>query len=58
MIDSIQRRRYARLLRALATGGLTNFEYEDAVDKTVDLKKDLAIEKIYDMAWFLYGRHQ
>lgn len=54
MVDQLQRRRYARLLRALATGRLTNFEYEDAVDKTVDMKKDLAIDKIYGMAWSLY----
>lgn len=55
MVDPIQRRRYARLLRALATGRLTNDEYEDAVSETVDLRKDKAIREIYGIARSLYS---
>lgn len=51
----VQRRRYARLLRALATGRLTNDEYEAAVDDAIDLKIDKAITKIHHMAWLLYN---
>lgn len=53
MIDPVHRRRYARLLRALATGRLTNYEYEAAVEKVVDFG-DVGIREIYWRAWLLY----
>lgn len=53
-VDVIARRKYARLLRSLVTGRITNFEYEDRVNKTVDFQNDRAIWAVYRYAWYLY----
>jgi len=53
-VDPVSRTKYARLLRSLATGRITNFEYEDEVNRSLDFSKDPVIGAIYRYAWFLY----
>ena len=53
-VDVLARRRYVKHLRSLATGRITNFEYEDAVNESVDFGKDGVLRVMYRYAWNLY----
>lgn len=56
MVDRTARDEFAKLLWGLASGRLTNFQYEDAaaaVLRNAD-RRDRAIRVIFSAAWFLY----